>query len=64
MYKVLHEAQTLALVGIFINLRRQAINDYYYFLFLKRNPKYFCKEEHDSIHLITLINYLESMGSL
>ena len=28
-HKVLHEAQTLALVGIFINLRRQAIDDFF-----------------------------------
>ena len=36
-HKVLQEAQTLALVGIYINLRRQAIDDF----FLKRNSKYF-----------------------
>ena len=41
-HKVLHEAQTLALVGIFINLRRQAID--YFLVFLKRNPKYFTRK--------------------
>ena len=29
-HKVLHEAQTLALVGIFINLRRQAVHEFFF----------------------------------
>ena len=46
-HKVLHEAQTLALVGIFINLRRQAIDD-----FFEKKSQVLCKKEHGSIHLI------------
>ena len=46
-HKVLQEAQTLALVEIFINLRRQTIDDF----FIKKS-KVLCMEEHGSIHLI------------
>ena len=59
-HKIFHDAQSLALVGIYINLRRQAI-------------AFFIKEIHvllqgrawfHSSNHITLVNYLESMGSL
>jgi hypothetical protein len=42
-----HENLTLALVGIFINLRRQAIGD-----FFKKKFQVLCKEEHGSVHPI------------
>jgi hypothetical protein len=60
-HNVLHEAQTLALVGIYINLRRQAID----FLFCNetssslKGRSWFPSSNH-----ITLVNYLDSMGSL
>jgi len=57
-----HENLSLALVGIHDNLRSQAI----FILNLKKENKCFYKEEHDAIKPshISLINYLESMGSL
>ena len=60
-HKVLQEAQTLALVGIYINLRRQAIAFFYEkkSQVLLQGRAWF----HSSNH-ITLINYIESMGSL
>ena len=57
-----HENLTLALVGIFIILRRQAIDEFY---FWKEIPStlqgisWFPSSNH-----ITLVNYLDSMGSL
>ena len=47
-YKVFHDAQTLALVGIYINLRRQAIDDF----FFEKKFQVLCKEEHGSVHPI------------
>ena len=43
-----HEHLTLALVGTFIYLKRQAIDDF----FLKRVSQVLCKEEYGSIHPI------------
>ena len=40
LQKVFHDAQTLALVGFYINLRRQAIA----YFFLKINPKFFARK--------------------
>ena len=40
LQKVFHDAQTLALVGFYINLRRQAIADF----FLKINPKFLARK--------------------
>ena len=53
---------SLALVGIHDNLSSQAI----FILVFEKENKCFCKEEHDAIKPsdISLINYLESMGSL
>ena len=56
------EAQTLALVGIFINLRRQAIDDF----FRKEIPRQVLWQERAwfrSSNHITLVNHLDSMGS-
>ena len=57
-----YENLSLALVGIHDNLRSHAI---IISTFEKEN-KCFCKEVHDAIKpsRISLINYLESMGSL
>ena len=57
-----HENLSLALVGIHDNLRSQAI----FILTFEKENKCFCKEEHDAIKPshISLINFLESMGSL
>ena len=53
---------SLALVGIHDNLRSQSI----FILVFEKEKKFFCKEEHDAIKPshISMINYLESMGSL
>jgi len=60
--KVGHENLSLALVGIYDNLRSQAI----FILIFEKENKCFSKEEHGAIKPshISLINYLESMGSL
>ena len=57
-----HENLSLALVGIHDNLRSQGI----FILTFEKENKCFCKEEHDAIKPshISLINFLESMGSL
>ena len=57
-----HENLSLALVGIHDNLRSQAI----FILTFEKENKCFYREEHDAIKPshISLINYLESMGSL
>ena len=56
-----HENLTLALVGILINLMRQAIDDFFW----KEIPTTLQGRAwfHSSNH-ITLVNYLDSMGSL
>ena len=53
---------SLGLVGIHDNLRSQSI----FILSFEKENKCFCKEEHDAIKPshISLINFLESMGSL
>ena len=57
-HKVLHKVQTLALVGIYTNLRRQAI-----VVFLKETPSTLQgRAWFQSSNRITLVNYLESMG--
>jgi len=57
-----NENPSLALVGICENLRSQPI----FILIFEKENKYFCKEEHGAIKPSqnSLINYLESMGSL
>ena len=58
--KVGHENLSLALVGIYDNLRSQAI----FILIFEKENKCFSKEEHGAIKPshISLINYLASMG--
>ena len=46
LQKVFHDAQTLALVGFYINLRRQAIADF----FFENKSQVLCKEKHGSLH--------------
>jgi hypothetical protein len=60
--KVEHEDLSLVLVGICDNLRSQSI----FILIFEKENKCFCKEEHGAIKPshISLVNYLESMGSL
>ena len=56
-----HENLTLALVGIFINLRRQAIDNFFW----KEIPSTLQRRAwFRSSNHITLVNYLDSMGSL
>jgi hypothetical protein len=61
-HKVLHDAQTLALVGIYINMRKQAIA---FLILWKEIPTTLQGRAwfHSSNH-ITLVNYLDSMGYL
>jgi len=47
LQKVFHDAQTLALVGFYIDLRRQAIAD-----FFGNKSHVLCKEKHGSLHPI------------
>ena len=60
--KVGHENLSLALVGIYDNLRSQAL----IILMFEKENKCFCKEEHGAIKPsnISMVNYLERMGSL
>ena len=63
-HKVFHDARSLALVGIYINLSRQAVA-FFYFVFLKEISSTLQGRAwfHSSNH-ITLFNHSESMGSL
>ena len=63
--KVGHENLSLALVGIYDNLRSQAIF-ILFLIFFEKETKCFCKEEHGAIKPshISMVNYLERMGSL
>ena len=63
-HKVFHDARSLARVGIYINLRIQAIA-FFYFVFLKEISSTLQGRAwfHSSNH-ITLFNHSESMGSL
>ena len=58
-----HENLSLALVGIYDNLRSQAI---FILIFFEKENKCLCKEEHGAIKPshISMVNYLERMGSL
>ena len=57
-----HENLSLALVGIYDNLRSQAI----FILIFGKENKCFCKEDHGAIKPshISMVNYIERMGSL